>query len=521
MTDVRVTHIGGPTLLIEVDGWQLLTDPTFDAPGRTYRFGWGTASRKLTGPALPAESLGDLDAVLLTHDHHADNLDDAGRVLLPTAGRVVTTVAGSRRLGAGTIGLAPWQHTTLTAPGRPTIELSRPVVGEVTGFVLRWAGQRHGPLWITGDTVLYDGVRQVADRFGIGTVVLHLGAVRFGRTGALRYTMTAAEGAELCRLVAPIRCCRCTTRAGVTSARAGRLSRPPSPPPRPRSGEPALAHPRHGQLPHGLTGPGWRWNLPPPPGRALPDGCVRSGPSWIWAYPDGSLRCSERPSRTRRTGRTAIVSNPARRSPSESPTAKQRRVWDRSAPSYDRQIAFLERVQFAGGREWLGDRVRGRVLEVAIGTGRNLPYYPADATLTGVELSPAMLDIARRRAAELGRAVDLREGDAERLPFASASFDTVVCALSLCSIPHPAQAIDEMKRVLVPGGRLLLLDHVASTWPPVRAAQWLLERVTVRVAGEYFTRRQLPLVRAAGFTIVEAERLKAGTVERVHAVKSA
>ncbi|MEG3636337.1 MBL fold metallo-hydrolase [Micromonospora palythoicola] len=212
MTDVRVTHIGGPTVLIEFDGWQLLTDPTFDAPGRTYRFGWGTASRKLTGPALPAESLGDLDAVLLTHDHHADNLDDAGRVLLPAAGRVVTTVAGSRRLGADAIGLAPWQRTTLTATGRPTIEvtatpcrhgppLSRPVVGEVTGFVLRWAGQRHGPLWITGDTVLYDGVRQVGGRFGIGTVVLHLGAVRFGRTGALRYTMTAAEGVELCGLV--------------------------------------------------------------------------------------------------------------------------------------------------------------------------------------------------------------------------------------------------------------------------------------------------------------------------------
>ncbi|GAB3838032.1 MBL fold metallo-hydrolase [Micromonospora andamanensis] len=214
MTDVRITHIGGPTVLIEVDGWRLLTDPTFDAPGRTYRFGWGTASRKLTGPALPAESVGDLDAVLLTHDHHADNLDDAGRVLLRSAGRIVTTVAGSRRLGGDATGLGPWEHTTLTAPGRPAIEvtatpcrhgppLSRRIVGEVTGFVLRWVGQRHGPLWITGDTVLYDGVRQVADRFGIGTVVLHLGAVRFGLTGPLRYTMTAAEGAELCGLIGP------------------------------------------------------------------------------------------------------------------------------------------------------------------------------------------------------------------------------------------------------------------------------------------------------------------------------
>ena len=203
----------------------------------------------------------------------------------------------------------------------------------------------------------------------------------------------------------------------------------------------------------------------------------------------------------------------------ETPTARQRRVWDKTAPGYDRQIAFFERVQFGGGREWLGARARGRVLEVAIGTGRNLPHYPADATLTGIELSPAMLAIARSRAADLGREADLREGDAEHLPFADASFDTAVCALSLCTIPHPAAAIVEMKRVLVPGGRLLLLDHIGSTWRPIYAAQWLLERLTIRAAGEHFTRRQLPLVQAAGFEIVQTERLKAGTVERIFALK--
>jgi ubiquinone/menaquinone biosynthesis C-methylase UbiE len=202
-------------------------------------------------------------------------------------------------------------------------------------------------------------------------------------------------------------------------------------------------------------------------------------------------------------------------------TAKVRRVWEKTAPSYDKQMAFFERIQFGGGREWLGARARGRVLEVAIGTGLNLPHYPADAIVTGVELSPAMLAIARQRSVDLGRDVNLNEGDAERLPFDDARFDTVVCALALCTIPNPAVAIGEMKRVLVPGGRLLLLDHIASTWPPIYAAQWLLERITVRAAGEYFTRRQLPLVKAAGFEIVEVERLKAGTVERIHAVKPA
>jgi ubiquinone/menaquinone biosynthesis C-methylase UbiE len=209
------------------------------------------------------------------------------------------------------------------------------------------------------------------------------------------------------------------------------------------------------------------------------------------------------------------------RTTGETRTARQRRVWDKHAASYDRQIAFLERVQFGGGREWLGARAQGRVLEVAIGTGLNLPHYPADTTITGIELSPAMLAVARTRAADLGRDTDLREGDAEHLPFADASFDTVVCALSLCTIPDPAAAIAEMKRVLVPGGRLLLLDHVGSTWPPVYAAQWLLERLTNRAVGEHFTRRQLPLVQAAGFEIVQTERLKAGTVERIFARKPA
>lgn len=204
---------------------------------------------------------------------------------------------------------------------------------------------------------------------------------------------------------------------------------------------------------------------------------------------------------------------------SETPVARQRRVWNKQAPRYDRQIAIFDKNWFGGGRQWLGQRARGRVLEVAVGTGRNLPFYPADVTLTGIELSPGMLAIARQRAVTLNCDVDLREGDAEHLSFDDGAFDTVLCALALCTIPSPVAALGEMRRVLRPGGRLLLLDHIGSTWPPVYAAQWLVEQVTSRTAGEYFTRRQLPLVTAAGFQIVEDERLKAGTVERIHAVK--
>ena len=200
-------------------------------------------------------------------------------------------------------------------------------------------------------------------------------------------------------------------------------------------------------------------------------------------------------------------------------TARQRRVWDKAAPSYDRQIAFFERIWFGGGREWLGERAHGRVLEIAVGTGRSLEHYPPGVSLSGIELSPAMLVRARDHAAVLGLDADLREGDAAALPFGDESFDTVVCSLALCSIPEPRRAIAEMHRVLAPGGQLLLLDHVRSTNPFLLAGQWLAEQVTGRLSGEYFTRRQLPLVEAAGFTVAEWERLKAGTIERVRAVK--
>ncbi|WP_433275279.1 MBL fold metallo-hydrolase [Pseudonocardia xinjiangensis] len=214
MTAVRITHIGGPTALIEVGGWRLLTDPTFDAPGRRYAFGWGTSSRKLVGPAVAVADLGPIDAVLLSHDHHGDNLDDAGRALLPSAGTVLTTVPGAGRLGGSARGLRAWGTTHLEAPGRTTIEVtatpcrhgppgSRAIVGEVIGFALRWDGQEHGVLWISGDTVLYDGVREVADRLEVGTALLHLGGVQFPVTGPVRYSMTAAQAVETVGLVRP------------------------------------------------------------------------------------------------------------------------------------------------------------------------------------------------------------------------------------------------------------------------------------------------------------------------------
>ena len=213
---VVMTHIGGPTALIEVGGWRILTDPTFDPPGKRYFFGWGTVSKKLAGPAIAAEDLLPIDAVLLSHEHHGDNLDPAGRAMLPSAGTVITTVSGAKKLGGGARGLDDWETTWLEAPGKVPIEitatpcrhgppLSHPIVGDVVGFSLEWEGQEDGTLWISGDTVLYDGVREVADRVDVGTAIIHLGGVRFPVSGPLRYTMTAEDAIELSALLRPHR----------------------------------------------------------------------------------------------------------------------------------------------------------------------------------------------------------------------------------------------------------------------------------------------------------------------------
>jgi ubiquinone/menaquinone biosynthesis C-methylase UbiE len=202
-------------------------------------------------------------------------------------------------------------------------------------------------------------------------------------------------------------------------------------------------------------------------------------------------------------------------------TERQRQVWDRRAPSYDRWMGLMDKLLFGDGRAWICSRGSGDVLEVGVGTGRNLPFYPDDVRLTGIDLSEQMLAVARRRARELGRVVDLRQGDAQALPFPDASFDTVICALSLCSIPDDRKAVAEMERVLRPGGRLLLLDHVPATSRLGRDLQWLLERVTLPLEGEHLLRRPLEHVAAGGFEIEQRHRSRRGIVERVAARKLA
>ncbi|KJK51018.1 ubiquinone biosynthesis methyltransferase UbiE [Lentzea aerocolonigenes] len=201
-------------------------------------------------------------------------------------------------------------------------------------------------------------------------------------------------------------------------------------------------------------------------------------------------------------------------------SARWQQYWDRKSATYDAEMGFLDRKLFGDSRRWACSQASGEVLEVAIGTGLNLPHYPEDVTLTGIDLSEQMLGLARARAHDLRHGVTLRQGTAHALPFGDAEFDTVVCTLGLCAIPDHETAIAEMIRVLKPGGRLILVDHVESSSRIARALQWLVERVTIPMAGEHFLRRPLRLVQAHQLQVEQRQRFKLGLVERLVARKA-
>ena len=184
-------------------------------------------------------------------------------------------------------------------------------------------------------------------------------------------------------------------------------------------------------------------------------------------------------------------------------------------------MSRFERWLFAGNREWIGERAEGEVLDIAAGTARNLPYLPPNARATGVELSPEMAELGRRRAEELGREFEMVVGDATALPFPDEAFDTVVCTYGLCTIPDDAAAVREAKRVLRPGGRILLAEHVRSPNPIVRTIQRVLEPFAHRLGGDHLLREPLDHLAAEGFEVDELRRLRAGWVELAAARKPA
>jgi L-ascorbate metabolism protein UlaG (beta-lactamase superfamily) len=200
---LSMTYIGGPTVLIDAAGMRLLTDPTFDDAGSTYVR--TSTLHKLTGPAMPPSALRPLDAVLLSHHQHADNLDTAGEAVLKKAARVVTTVEGSVVLGGNAFGLAPWQSAEIEGQHNRTMRVTATPARHgpperaslaVTGFLL----DAYDGIYVSGDTVLYEGVQEVIDRFHPHIAVLHLGAARVEQAGPAPLTMTAEEAVTFARM---------------------------------------------------------------------------------------------------------------------------------------------------------------------------------------------------------------------------------------------------------------------------------------------------------------------------------
>jgi ubiquinone/menaquinone biosynthesis C-methylase UbiE len=162
-----------------------------------------------------------------------------------------------------------------------------------------------------------------------------------------------------------------------------------------------------------------------------------------------------------------------------------RRAYRKQAPRYDRAMRFTSRIfDIEGGRRWACGGARGETLEIGIGTGLNLPLYSPDVELTAIDLTPEMLERARARATDIGRNVDLQEGDATRLAFADASFDTVISTLTLCTIPSPQAAVREAWRVCRPGGELRFFEHGRGSDRLSVFIERLLEPLTLRIEAD-------------------------------------
>ena len=207
MSSLRVTYIGGPTALVELGGVRFLTDPTLDPGGTDYPTPAYTL-HKTQSPAVAPSAIGRIDAVLLSHDHHFDNLDHAGRASLAAARATYTTKAGAERLGGRAVGLAAWESADVAAPGGGRVRITAtparhgPLGGDrgpVVGFVLESSTAGDPIVYFSGDTVWFAGVEEVGKRFDVDVAILNVGAAMVAAAGPHPLTFTASDAVALAR----------------------------------------------------------------------------------------------------------------------------------------------------------------------------------------------------------------------------------------------------------------------------------------------------------------------------------
>jgi len=198
---------------------------------------------------------------------------------------------------------------------------------------------------------------------------------------------------------------------------------------------------------------------------------------------------------------------------------KTQKRYQRISKLYD-LFEFIPEKMYKGWREKLWARVKGpKILEVGVGTGKNIKYYPRNIDLTAIDLTPGMLEFAKKRANELGISVILKLGDAEKLKFANGSFDSVAATFVFCSVPNPVKGLEEIKRVLKKDGKLYLIEHVRSENWFMGKFMDFLNPFIVRLFGPNINRRTVDNVKSAGFSEIEVTNLNKSSVFKLIVAK--
>jgi len=213
--EITIQHIDTACVIININGFRILTDPVFDKPGRLYHFGYGSFSRKTGTPAISLDDIGKIDLILLSHGQHKDNFDVSGKIFAKSVDKIITTHSSAKKLG-NAIGIEPFETVSIENDKVPGLKITatpcqhhpgwlpRFFSGHAIGFIIEFDGQRNGVLYISGDTVLFKGIKQIADQFKINQAIIHLGGVRFPYlTGFGRYTFDAKQALKAIRLLKP------------------------------------------------------------------------------------------------------------------------------------------------------------------------------------------------------------------------------------------------------------------------------------------------------------------------------